>query len=155
MRGRLRSSPLRALLGLAPQRLGLEPVTGKMTDDVWEPLRSAVPSFADRWAAFTRAPWYESDASYGASEMARHLVAEVAAGRDAELPAFFNALDRLLDGADEDLYNLLTIGLLEDLVHEAQRHAIDPSHFDAHITGDHARDAWKKVLTYTSGRRTR
>ena len=125
-----------------------------MTDDTWESLRAAVPSFAERWDAFTRAPWYESDASYGVSELARHLVAELAAGRHGELARFFSALDDLVAGAGEELYNLLTIGLLEDLVHEAQRHAIDPSRFDTFITGDRVRDAWNKVLAYTSRRGT-
>jgi hypothetical protein len=67
-----------------------------LTDDDWQPLRAAVPSFAERWRAFVEQPWYESDPSYTVSELARHLVDEAAAGRAGELPAFFAALDDLL-----------------------------------------------------------
>src|SRR4029079_19405784 len=89
-----------------------------LTDDDWEPLRAAVPSFAERWRAFVAQPWYESDPSYAVSELARHLVDEVAAGRTDELPAFFTALEALLTGSSDALYDLATIGLLEDIVHE-------------------------------------
>ena len=72
-----------------------------LTDDDWEPLRAAVPSFAERWRAFVAQPWYEPDPTYAVSELARHLVDEVAAGRTAELPDFFHALDVLLAGSSD------------------------------------------------------
>ena len=56
-----------------------------LSDDDWEPLRTAVPSFAERWRAFVGQPWYEDDPSYAVAELARHLVAEAAAGRTREL----------------------------------------------------------------------
>ena len=56
-----------------------------LTDDDWEPLRAAVPSFAERWRAFVAQPWYEPDPTYAVSELARHLVDEVAAGSTGEL----------------------------------------------------------------------
>jgi hypothetical protein len=83
----------------------------------------AVPSFAERWRAFVAQPWYESDPSYTVSELARHLVDEVAAGRTGELPAILHRARRLLAGASDELYDLATIGLLEDIVHEADRRA--------------------------------
>jgi hypothetical protein len=120
-----------------------------LTDDDWQSLRAAVPSFAERWRAFVEQPWYESDPSYTVSELARHLVDEVVAGRTGELPAFFAALDDLLAGASDELYDLATIGLLEDIVHEADRQGVKLTPFErAAKTGAHARKAWSAVVTF-------
>jgi len=119
-----------------------------LSDDDWEPLRSAVPSFADRWSAFVAQSWYESDPSYSVSELARHLVDEAAADRTSELPAFFTAVDRILNGASDELYDLVTIGLLEDVVHEADARAISLESFDHAAQGDRAREAWSAVVAF-------
>ncbi|HKH92862.1 MAG TPA: hypothetical protein VKA54_13730 [Gemmatimonadaceae bacterium] len=119
-----------------------------LSDDDWEPLRAAVPSFSDRWSAFIAQSWYESDPSYSVSELARHLVDEAAAGRTSELPAFFTAVDRMLTGANDELYDLVTIGLLEDVVHEADARAITLEPFDGAAEGDRAREAWSAVVAF-------
>jgi hypothetical protein len=119
-----------------------------LTDDDWEPLRAAVPSFADPWRAFVAQPWYESDPSYAVSELARHLVDEAVAGRTSELPAFFAALDALLAGASDELYDLATIGLLEDVVHEADRRKVKLAPFDRAAKGGHVRKAWSGVVKF-------
>jgi acyl carrier protein phosphodiesterase len=122
-----------------------------LTDDDWEPLRAAVPSFADLWRAFVAQPWYESDPSYAVSELARHLVDEAVAGRTSELPAFFAALDALLAGASDELYDLATIGLLEDVVHEADRRKVKLAPFDRAAKGGHVRKAWSGVVKFIRG----
>lgn len=119
-----------------------------LSDDVWEPLRVAVPSFAGRWNDVVHQPWYESDASYGVSELARHLVDEVAAGRLDELPAFFAALDALLASASDEVYDVLTIGLLEDVVHEAEQRGVGLKTFDRAARGDRVRSAWNDVVAF-------
>jgi hypothetical protein len=119
-----------------------------ISNDSWAPVRAAVPSFADSWSEHLRQPWYEDDASYGVSLLARHLVDEVAAGRESELPAVFAALAALLANAGEDLHNLLTIGLLEDLVHAAEAKGVAPRAFEASIQGEHARAAWGAVIRF-------
>ena len=113
-----------------------------LTDDDWQPLRDAVSSFAERWRAFVEQPWYESDPAYAVPELARHLVDEAAAGRTGELPAFFAALDDLLSTASEELYDLATIGLLEDIVYEADRRGVKLTPSDRAAKGSHARKAW-------------
>jgi hypothetical protein len=122
-----------------------------LTDDDWAPLRSAMPSFAERWRAFVAQPWYESDPSYDVAELARHLVDEAAAGRTTELPDFFAALDVLLAGASDELYDLATIGLLEDLVHEADRQGVTLTLFERAAKGSHARKAWSAVVKFIRG----
>jgi hypothetical protein len=122
-----------------------------LTDDDWAPLRSAMPSFAERWRAFVAQPWYESDPSYDVAELARHLVDEAAAGRTTELPDFFAALDVLLAGASDELYDLATIGLLEDLVHEADRQGVKLTLFERAAKGSHARKAWSAVVKFLRG----
>lgn len=122
-----------------------------LTDDDWEPLRAAVPSFAERWRAFVAQPWYESDPTYAVSELARHLVDEATEGRTAELPAFFAALDTLLAGASDELYDLATIGLLEDLVHEADEKGVKLTPFERAAKGSHARKAWTGVVKFMRG----
>jgi len=122
-----------------------------LTDDDWEPLRAAVPSFAERWRAFVAQPWYESDPTYDVSELARHLVDEVAAGRTDELPAFFAALDALLAGASDELYDLATIGLLEDVVHEADGRGVKLTTFERAAKGSHAKKAWTGVVKFMRG----
>jgi hypothetical protein len=119
-----------------------------LSDDDWEPLRAAVPSFADRWHAFVAESWYESDPSYSVSELARHLVDEVAAGRTRELPEFFTAVDRILTSASDELYDLVTIGLLEDVVHEADGRGVALTPFDRAARGDHVRSAWSAVVAF-------
>lgn len=127
-------------------------MTGVVSDDLWAPLRAAVPSFAERWRAFASSPWYEADASFGVSELARHMVDEVAANRVGEVAPFFAALEDLLAVADEELYNVLTIGLLEDLVHEADRRGISLAVFDKADRGAASEAAWVAVLAFTRGR---
>jgi hypothetical protein len=122
-----------------------------LTDDDWAPLRAAMPSFAERWRAFVAQPWYESDPSYDVAELARHLVDEAAAGRTTELPDFFAALDVLLAGASDELYDLATIGLLEDLVHEADRQGVTLTLFERAAKGSHARKAWSAVVKFLRG----
>ena len=122
-----------------------------LSDDDWEPLRAAVPSFAEHWRAFVSQPWYEDDPPYDVSELARHLVDEAAARRTAELPAFFAALDDLLAGASDELYDLATIGLLEDIVHEADRQGVALTPFDRAAKGLHARKAWSAVVKLIRG----
>jgi hypothetical protein len=122
-----------------------------LSDDDWEPLRAAVPSFAERWHAFVEQPWYESDPSYAVSELARHLVEEAAAGRTDDLPGFFAALDDFLASASDELYDLATIGLLEDVVHEADRQGVALTAFDRAAKGTRAREAWSAVIAYIRG----
>ena len=122
-----------------------------LSDDDWEPLRAAVPSFAERWRTFVAQPWYEDDPSYGVSELARHLVDEAAAGRTRELPAFFTALDTLLADARDELYDLATIGLLEDVVHEADAQGVALAPFERAAKGPHARKAWAAVVRFIRG----
>ena len=119
-----------------------------LSDDDWEPLRAAVPSFADRWSEFVAQPWYEPDPSFSVSELARHLVAEAVAGRTTELPAFFTAVDEMLASASDELYDLVTIGLLEDLVHEADARGVSLTQFDRAAKGDRARQAWRGVVAF-------
>jgi hypothetical protein len=122
-----------------------------LSDDDWEPLRAAVPSFAERWRTFVAQPWYEDDPSYGVSELARHLVDEAAASRTRELPAFFTALDALLADARDELYDLATIGLLEDVVHEADAQGVALAPFERAAKGPHARKAWAAVVKFIRG----
>ena len=122
-----------------------------LTDDDWEPLRAAVPSFAERWRAFVAQPWYESDPPYAVSELARHLVDEAAAGRTTELPDFFHALDELLAGASDELYDLVTIGLLEDVVHEADDRGVKLGTFERAAKGSQAKKAWSAVVKLVRG----
>lgn len=117
-----------------------------LSDDDWEPLRAAVPSFADRWRDFVTQPWYEPDPSYSVSELARHLAEEAAAGRTTELAAFFTAVDHILRNAGDELYDLVTIGLLEDVVHEVDARGIALTPFDAAARGDRAREAWYAIV---------
>ena len=117
-----------------------------LTDDDWQPLRDGVSSFAERWRVYVAQPWYESDPTYAVSELARHLVDEAAAGRTGELPAFFAALDDLLAAASDELYDLATIGLLEDIVYEADRRGVKLTPFDRAAKGSHARKAWSGVV---------
>ena len=122
-----------------------------LTDDDWEPLRAAVPSFAERWRAFVAQPWYESDPPYAVSELARHLVDEAADGRTGELPDFFHALDELLAGASDELYDLVTIGLLEDVVHEADDRGVKLTTFERAAKGGRAKKAWSAVVKFLRG----
>jgi hypothetical protein len=122
-----------------------------LTDDDWAPLRAAVPSFTERWRAFVAQPWYEPDPSYAVAELAQHLVDEAAAGRTSELPDFFSALDVFLAGASDELYDLATIGLLEDVVHEADRRGVKLTPFDRAAKGSHARKAWTAVVRFIRG----
>jgi hypothetical protein len=123
-----------------------------LTDDDWEPLRAAVPSFAERWRTFVALPWYESsDPTYAVSELARHLVDEAAAGRTIELPGFFHAVDTLLAGASDELYDLATIGLLEDIVHEADGRSVKLTAFERAAKGSGAKKAWTSVVKLVRG----
>jgi hypothetical protein len=51
-----------------------------------------------------------------------------------------------LSTATDELYDLATIGLLEDIVYEADRRGVKLTPFDRAAKGSHARKAWIAVV---------
>ena len=90
------------------------------TDDDWAPLRDAVPSYRDRWNEASAYDWHDPADPTNVQELAHHLVQHSAVSRVEEMETFFDALGVLYDGAGDELYDLLTVGLLEDIIHVAQ-----------------------------------
>ena len=66
----------------------------------------------------------------------------------SELPDFIHALDALLGTASDELYDLVTIGLLEDLVHEADGRGVKLTPFERAAKGSGAKKAWTAVVKF-------
>jgi hypothetical protein len=129
-----------------------------MIDEEWAPLRAAVPSFADRWAQLVaRSDYHPAD--YGNRlEFVSHLEELLdSSGLDALLP-LAAALEPLYERAAlgipdartaEELDNLLTISLQEDVAHALEERGLDLRAWASHFAGPRTLDGWRRALAWT------
>ena len=132
-----------------------------LSDAQYADLLAAVPSFAPEWAA-RRASHREYVARFPdealsprdaavefLGQLAWHVGEAVArAPRPGEIPALFAALERLYAGADEDLWQQLTIGFLESVIYTAEREGGDTAWLAAHTAGPETAHAWRAAYEY-------
>ncbi|MBW8771242.1 MAG: hypothetical protein JF589_15920, partial [Gemmatimonadetes bacterium] len=122
---------------------------GSRTDDKWAALREAVPSFADHWRAYTAASSYNPlEVGQNIHEFGFHLDEVVASDPEALAPRFV-AIEQILPSADEDLRELITINVLEQLAGAAEDAGVDLRRLARLFAGEETRRAWRDALTWT------
>ena len=108
-------------------------------------LTAACPSFADEWAMLRAT--YPPDAPPSAegflAALRSHVHDRLAAGRVAEVARLFRTLERLLEGADPILEELLERKLLEPLAADCRRMAVDQRLVLPHL-GPRMRTVWER-----------
>lgn len=132
-----------------------------LSDLQYADLLAAVPSFAPKWAArqaahreyverFPEEALSPRDAAVEfLGQLAWHVGEAVARGEHPEeLPRLFAALERLYAGADEDLWQQLTIGFLESVIYTAERGGGDTASLAAHTAGPETAHAWRAAYEY-------
>ncbi|WP_134741190.1 hypothetical protein [Nocardioides sp. 503] len=117
-------------------------------------LLEACPSFEPVW----RDEAEEQGADEGgrlhysdAAAFSRHVVSLLAAGRTAELPATFAAIERLHVEGDDRVRELATIGYLEDLQNALLRAGL-PMDLAVGWLGPESLRWWRGVQDFWSGR---
>jgi len=114
----------------------------------WAALREAAPSFAPRWEAFRASERFAPTREYThLAQLAEHVLDKLASGDESEFPALFAAFDQLYRQADNGLEQVLRIGLIEDLLVQAQRRGLDAWLLTRHM-GLPGRDAWAEAYVW-------
>ncbi len=124
-------------------------------------LLDAVPSFAPGWQA-----WRAGHLGYVArfpeealteretavellGQLAWRVGEQVARGDVREVPSLFAALERLYRGADEDLWNQLTIGFMESLIYTIEGNGGNAAVLTPFTAGPETEAAWRAAYDYT------
>ena len=119
-----------------------------LTDALWAPLREALPSFAERWRAYTARPDYDPlDAGLNVIEFSSHVDDVVRANPDA-LGPLFAVMERLYV-THPVLRDLLTINVLEAVTGAADEQALDFRRLARLLPGPETRAAWLDALAWT------
>jgi hypothetical protein len=119
-------------------------------------LLAAVPSFAPRWTA-----WQQDQLEYTSRfpeerlsdsdvelnflwELAAHVAGRFTTGtNEGELAALFAALEEIYAAADAQLWSLLTLSLLEDLIMSLEQAGHDAAQLKQYIAGPLTTLAWR------------
>ena len=122
----------------------------RYNDDAWAPLREAVPSFREAWTAHAASEYYDDTLTGpNVTQLVRHVSTRIAAGDWSEYPGMVAAMERLYATlSDEASDFLLTVGLLEDLITEAETLGIDIWRLYRPL-GPRSRDGWRIAYHYT------
>jgi hypothetical protein len=121
---------------------------GSRTDALWAPLREALPSFAERWRAYTAQPGYDPlHVDMNVIELSSHVEDLVRTNPDA-LGPLFAEMERLY-AADPELRDLLTINVLEAVTGAADEEGVDFRRLARLLPGPETRAAWHEALTWT------
>ena len=86
-------------------------------------------------------------------ELTEHLVTRASAGDFSDFSLLFSALETPLVDQTTELYDALTMGFLEDLIHKCQRKNINLKHVADCITGTRIREEWNWAYNYTHAAR--
>jgi hypothetical protein len=116
-----------------------------------EPIAVAVPSFSAEWRQLLIAA-SEDPASIGVEfqfSMCEHLTAQAANGDFRGFSCLFDVLEEALKEPSTTLYNELTSGLLNTLVHTCERKGIDLRLIADRIRGPTARKEWNAAYRWT------
>jgi flagellar biosynthesis/type III secretory pathway protein FliH len=119
-------------------------------------LLAAVPSFAPRWTAWqqdqleytSRFPEEKLSDEDEQPEFLRELASHVAerftaAEAEGEIAALFAALEEIYAEADAQLYSLLTLFLLEELISDFERKGQDAAQLQKYVHGPLTTRAWR------------
>ena len=129
-----------------------------MIDEEWAPLREAVPSFAARWAEVVARRDYDPADNCNRFEFTAHLEELLdSSGVEALLP-LAAALESLYarvalgipdERTAEELDNLLTISVQEDVAHALDERGLDLRKWASHFEGPRTLDGWRRALAWT------
>jgi hypothetical protein len=116
--------------------------------DVLPRLLSACPSFQSRWNEYVQDETYASNQIYiDVGQFAQHLMTLLQAGKVAEFPAVFMAVEYMLEQGNKEARDAITTGLLEDLYFEAEYAGISPREWRKYF-GARAIKAWEAYLVW-------
>lgn len=122
---------------------------GSFNDAFWAPLREALPSFTERWRAYTSQPNYDPlDGPQNMTEFECHLDDFVDADVDSLGPLFV-VMERLYTDWHPEMHEVLTIKVLENLTHAADERGIDLRRLARLLPGPKTRHAWRQALMWT------
>ena len=116
-----------------------------------EPIASAVPSFHPKWQQVLEAELPE-DADILVPEfschMSIHLVKAALAGDFRDFELLFAALELPLSDPTTELFDSLTMGFLESLIHTCKMGGVSLERVRDCITGNNTRREWDGAYNY-------
>ena len=115
-----------------------------------EPIAAAVPSFQPKWKQLLETLKDPKMIAVEFSfELSEHLVACASAGDFSDFSLLFSALETPLVDRTTELYDVLTMGFLEDLIRNCKREKVNLRRVADCITGTRMREEWNWAYNYT------
>ena len=111
-----------------------------------ELIVAAAPEFRPDWEKFRRTNEDEQFVPlYSAmGELAHYVIEKYERGKTAEFPDLFGTVERVLANADDELANLIAVGLFEDIQNIASHRSFRHEVFMAWL-GDRSKIVWREV----------
>lgn len=115
-------------------------------DDVVPAFLAACPTIKPAWDEYLRTWDYEADRGHfnDIGVIAHHLVDSLERRELSEFPAAFELLERCLIEGDEQVRELLKVGLIEDIQNVGSHRSLGPKPFH-HWLGQLSEAAWHEV----------
>ncbi len=122
-------------------------------DQIIPLLLSACPSFSDDWEQYRQGPEYEEGLLYiDLGKFANHLIGLYQGGATQEFSAVFQIVERLYSEGNDEVREMVTIGLLEGIQNIAGNQGIDPEAFRPYLQSE-SLVWWTRLNDFWSGMR--
>jgi hypothetical protein len=116
----------------------------------FDPVVAAVPAFQAKWILWREhGELYEPIFVEFSFRMAQHLVEHAADDNFDDFTLLFAALEAPLSNPTTELYDSLTMGFLEDLIHECKQRGINLDRVASCATGSVIQREWQRAFNYT------
>jgi hypothetical protein len=123
-----------------------------VVDDVVPLLLAACPTARPAWDEHLQRWGDQNRGNFNdVAVFAHHVVDALADGRAAELPAFFQALERLIREGDHQVVHLASVGLIEDIQNIASHQPFGYAAFEPWL-GTETQREWRRIEALWEGK---
>lgn len=115
-----------------------------------DPIASSIPSFKVKWNELLSGDVDQTILGVEFSFLlTNHLMERAEVGDFTEFAPLFDALEKPLSDRSTELFDSLTMGFLEDLIHACQDRNIDLKRIRNCIKGKRTLEEWNAACAYT------
>jgi hypothetical protein len=114
-----------------------------------DPIAASIPSFQMKWNELLSGGVDQTILGVEFSFLlTSHLMERAEGGDFSEFAPLFDDLEKPLSDRSTELFDSLTMGFLEDLIHACQRRKIELEHVRKCIKGQRALEEWNAACAY-------
>ena len=120
-----------------------------LTQTDFDPIIATVPSFQTKWLQLKERGELFGPVSVDFSYyITQHLIERAGADDFTDFTLLFTALETPLSNPSTELYDALTMGFLEDLIHACENSGVSLQRVRECIAGDRTRSEWNAAYNY-------